>query len=115
MTTEARPKQAHEQVLTMLKSSSDNVFNCFGEPEAIAVVVAWRGGLRELPAGLISGPQGEPMTPDKLLRLIEQLARMTGYAVSEFNKMVQQEGQRHERQGSERATEARPPYPGAAE
>jgi hypothetical protein len=73
----------------MLKASAVTTLNHTPEPEAIAVAVAWRGGLKEVPAGLIVNQEGEPMTPAMLLNIVEQLLRMAGFGMSQLAKMVE--------------------------
>jgi hypothetical protein len=78
----------HEQAPDLLRPGADTAFRCPGHLEAVAVVVAWRGGLREPPAGLLTLPQGEPMTARPMLRPTEQLLRTAGYAVGQLQQLV---------------------------
>ena len=78
----------HEQAPDLLRPGADTAFRCLGDLEAVAVVVAWRGGLREPPAGLLTLPQGEPMTARPMPRLAEQLLRTAGYAAGQLQRLA---------------------------
>ena len=78
----------HEQAPDLLRPGADTAFRCPGDPEAVAVVVAWRGGLRQPPAGLLTPTQGEPMTARPMPRLAEQLPRRAGYAAGQLQQLV---------------------------
>jgi hypothetical protein len=78
----------HEQAPDLLRPGADTAFRCPGDPEAVAVVVAWRGGLRQPPAGLLTPTRGEPMTARPMPRLAEQLPRRAGYAAGQLQRLA---------------------------
>jgi len=78
----------HEQAPDLLRPGADTAFRCPGDLEAVAVVVAWRGGLRQPPAGLLTLPQGEPMTARTMPRLAEQLPRRAGSAAGQLQRLA---------------------------
>jgi hypothetical protein len=50
---------SHEQALNLLRPGVDTAFRCLGDLEAVAVVVAWRGGLGEQAGGPSSTKEGQ--------------------------------------------------------
>ena len=78
----------HEQAPDRLRPGADTAFRCPGDREAVAVVVAWRGGLRQPPAGLLTPTQREPMTARTMPRLAEQLVRRAGYAAGQLQRLA---------------------------
>ena len=79
---------SQEQALDLLRPGADTAFRCPGDREAVAVVVAWRGGLRQPPAGLLTPTQREPMTARTMPRLAEQLVRRAGYAAGQLQRLA---------------------------
>jgi hypothetical protein len=99
MSPEAKRKMIFEKVLATLKRATDGVLEDYAEVESVAVVVTWKGGLRELPIGFLMGPAG-PLSEAELARTIEQLARMLGFATAQAEKLAITRVQHHAQQGN---------------
>ena len=119
--TKPNRKTAHEQALELIRTGVETLFRCSNEPRLVAVAVAWRGHPHDQPAGLVMGPDGEPVGALEMTRLLEQMARLTGFVVQQIDQVAQQaqkgfadestatEGQRRPEGPAQRGPEEAPP------
>jgi hypothetical protein len=78
----------NEKVLEILRSAAEAAVLCFPEAEGVAVVVSWKGQLRELPVGLVRFHPEVPLTAARLSRLSEQLTRMNGVVLGQLEQLL---------------------------
>jgi hypothetical protein len=77
-----------EQIMEAFRQFAANIFETYGEPKTLALVVDWEIGKTDFPAGMLINRKGTNLQPEDLLELNTQIHKFGQRLIELYGKEI---------------------------